>query len=116
MAGALAHEPVEEFAPFRPIGEPPSNREPNAPLTPTATPTPAPTPTPVTPPPPPPNAPPNVPGAPLMPGNGGDGAVTTASPDDPRVSARNEDDRPLFGRPQQPEPTPEQDCSVAACG
>ena len=97
MAEALADEPVEQFAPFRAIGEPPSNWEPNS--KPTPTPTAAPVATTRVPGPPPGAGPPGMPGL----GVPRDGTPGEAGRNGPRVL-------------QAPEPTPEQDCSITPCG
>jgi membrane peptidoglycan carboxypeptidase len=57
MSDALAGEPVEQFAPFRPIGEAPSPEPPNANTTPVPTPQATPVPTPTSAPLPPPAVP-----------------------------------------------------------
>ncbi|WP_308282610.1 transglycosylase domain-containing protein [Pseudonocardia nigra] len=141
MTDALAGEPVQQFAPFRPIGEAPSTAPPNAPTT---APTPVPPATaapdandPDAPPapnaPPDPNAPPGgaapspgspVPGAPGGPEQGPpppDGGAPAGGPGEvaptptPQPGGDGADGAPrLFGG--DPEPTPRQDCSVTPCG
>lgn len=106
MGEALAEQPVETFAPYRPIGEAASDEppgiDPEAPPTPTPTPTPEPTPAEPTP----------------------DGAVPTTPPADDRAAAEPTRDTLLFPRGDdgdaagdgQPAPTTAQDCSVTPCG
>jgi membrane peptidoglycan carboxypeptidase len=116
MSEALHDEPVEQFAPFRAIGEPPSNREPGVEATPT--PATAPATAPVPGPPDSGNGPAGPPGEPPMPLDGGPGAIATAVPGDPHASGPDDDDDgpPMFPQPEQAEPTPEQDCSITPCG
>jgi membrane peptidoglycan carboxypeptidase len=126
MAEALDDEPVDQFAPFRPIGEAPSTAEPNEE---TETPAPQPSPTPpATPLPGEPGAPPGAddppagPGAaplgPGVPGAPGEPASTPASGEpDPRAASPDDSDAPrVFRQRDDPEPTAEQDCTVTPCG
>ncbi|MCX6465366.1 MAG: transglycosylase domain-containing protein, partial [Pseudonocardiales bacterium] len=99
MGETLEEQPVETFAPFRPIGEEPSDRPPGEPevtATPEPSPSPTPEPTPSPAPPPPGEVPPadpsGAPGAGPPDGDGGGGLL-------------------LGG-----EPEPEPDCSVTPCG
>jgi peptidoglycan glycosyltransferase len=112
MTEALDDAPVEDFPPFRAIGEPPSplgpNEEPEPPPSP-ATPTPAPGV------PPPPGVPPGPDGAeapvvtPLPEEPGFDGAGTPGVPAD----RDDNDERPDEHPDEQPE---DEDCSITPCG
>jgi membrane peptidoglycan carboxypeptidase len=88
MSGALAGSPVEEFPPFRPIGEPPSPLGPNE--------TPAPT-----------TAPPSVPP---------DGQAVEPPPDAPDVAPDDHDPPALLPDPGTTRPTDDEDCSLTPCG
>ncbi len=94
MSDALRDAPVEDFPPFRPIGEPPSPLGPNE----TA--------------PPPPPAPPD----PLPPpGPPAGGPAATAPPDEPDVTPDDPDSPGILGDPGVDRPDDE-DCSATPCG
>ncbi|MDN5748082.1 MAG: penicillin-binding protein [Pseudonocardia sp.] len=118
MSEALDSRPEQAFAPFRPIGEAPSDEPPNAEPEPVVTePTntpPPPTPGPVVAPPPDPAAAP--------PGSGPPGSGPPGSADDPRAAPgpgeRDPNPDPLlFGEDDDPADDSGPDCSITApCG
>jgi membrane peptidoglycan carboxypeptidase len=91
MSDALADSPVEDFPPFRPIGEPPSPLGPNE------------TPPPSNPPPPPLDPPP-------------DGPAPAPAPDEPDVTPDDPEQPGILGDPGVDRPADEEDCSVTPCG
>jgi peptidoglycan glycosyltransferase len=92
MSDALRDAPVEEFPPFRPIGEPPTSPRPDEEAAPP----------PSLPPPPPPTA------APLAPAGG-------PPPDEPDGPSDDPDDAGILRDARVDEPEDE-DCSVTPCG
>ena len=93
MADALADAPVEDFPPFRPIGEPPSPNGPDEER------------------PPPPSMPPPAP-APLPPAAGPE---ATPAPDEPDPQSDEPDDPAVLGDAGADDPEDE-DCSATPCG
>jgi peptidoglycan glycosyltransferase len=129
MADALEEEPVEQFAPFRPIGEAPSTQAPGDASVEETTPEPTvpPTPDPAVPPggTAPSGAPPPGPEGAAPPGAdpaappGGDPAVATPGPAAPGAGAPGRSEptpAPGMFRQPEPRPTPAPDCSATPCG
>jgi membrane peptidoglycan carboxypeptidase len=93
MSDAVADSPVEDFPPFRPIGEPPSPLGPNEK-------------------PPPPAAPP-----PAMPPEPPAGSPAPNPAPDERDVTPDDPGRPgILGDPGVDHPTDDEDCSVTPCG
>jgi len=126
MSDALDDEPVEQFAPFRPIGEPPSLMGPNEQATPTPTLAPSSTPTPIPTPIPLGGAPFAVGAAPpgerdgLVPRGETDRLASSADDqsDGPGLLGGSEDDgrEPGSDPGADPDPGAGEDCSVTPCG
>ncbi|WP_255622403.1 transglycosylase domain-containing protein [Pseudonocardia sp. DSM 110487] len=91
MSDALAGSPVEDFPPFRPIGQPPSPLGPNEEPPPSSEPL------------PPPLEPPP-------------GAAAGPPPDGPDVTPDDPERPGILGDPGVDHPTDDEDCSVTPCG
>jgi peptidoglycan glycosyltransferase len=117
MSGALSGSPVEDFPPFRRIGEPPS------PLGPDEAPPPAPPPPsePLVEPPggpapgaPAPGAP--APGGPAPGGPAPGGPAPGPPPEEPDVMLEEPEGPGILGDPDAGRPTDDEDCAVTPCG
>jgi membrane peptidoglycan carboxypeptidase len=100
MSGALAGAPVEDFPPFRPIGEPPASYRPDEeqPPSPSV----------------PPSMPPPAP-APLPPAVGPEATPPPDDPDPPPDAPDEPDDPAVMGDAEADDPEDE-GCSVTPCG